>query len=421
MEQAKYDVFISYSRKDYVDESRNVVPGNKVSKIKDALTSAGFSYWFDEEGIYSGQEFTSIITKAIRTSRVFVFVSSKYSNASLWTSNEIAIARRLNKPIIPFCLDESPYNDSVMMLIATLDFIDGREEDKACTKLIRAIHHYVDTNKESQVETIEVPKEATLQKTESKKSKRKLRKIIGFVILPLIIIVPSLIFLKSNPRMKRWYYEIFPSNFPELNMKELSTGKLYGMHEAVDLGLSVKWATCNIGARAPQESGDFFAWGESDTKDYFDWINYKYGECSYDIKDLKKYCTNSAYGAVDNLTVLCDSDDAARMVWGNGWRMPTYDEISELKENCTFEKKSLNGINGVAVTGPNNKTIFIPFAGDVEGDKHIPDGEGAYAILWSSSLNEENNYAYELAFSIAENLWYRGPRFTGHNIRAVHE
>ena len=131
MDQTEYDVFISYSRKDYVDLNRHVIPGNALSKIKDMLTQNGLTYWFDEEGIYSGQEFTSVITKAIRTSKVFVFVSSKHSNSSAWTSNEIAIAKRLNKPIIPFCLDDSPYNDSVMMLIAALDYIDGRDQNTA--------------------------------------------------------------------------------------------------------------------------------------------------------------------------------------------------------------------------------------------------------------------------------------------------
>ena len=138
------DVFISYSRRDYVGSNAVVLPNNILSKIKDALTKNGLTYWFDEEGIYSGQEFTSVITKAIREAKVLLFVSSKNSNASEWTSNEIAIAKRLNKPIIPFCLDDSPYNDSVMMMIAALDYIDGTIEQTALPKLIRALRHHID-------------------------------------------------------------------------------------------------------------------------------------------------------------------------------------------------------------------------------------------------------------------------------------
>ncbi len=139
------DVFISYSRRDYVDCNSVIIPNNILSKIKDTLTQNGLTYWFDEEGIYSGQEFTSVITKAIREAKVLLFVSSRNSNASEWTSNEIAIAKRLNKPIIPFCLDDSPYNDSVMMMIASLDYIDGTVEQTALPKLIRALRHHIDT------------------------------------------------------------------------------------------------------------------------------------------------------------------------------------------------------------------------------------------------------------------------------------
>lgn len=164
--QSKYDVFISYSRKDYVDDARRVIPGNVLTRIKQVLAENDISYWFDEEGIYSGQEFTSVITKAIRTSRVFVFVSSENSNASLWTSNEIAIAKRLDKPIIPFSIDDSPYNDSVMMLIAALDYIDGRDQETAYQKLVRAIQYYIfgmssmpDTESREKIQQCETRKE----------------------------------------------------------------------------------------------------------------------------------------------------------------------------------------------------------------------------------------------------------------------
>ena len=92
MEQTKYDVFISYSRKDYVDDIGNVLPNNILSKIRDAFKANGITYWFDEEGIYSGEEFASIITKAIRNSKIFLFIASANSNKSKWTSNEISTA-----------------------------------------------------------------------------------------------------------------------------------------------------------------------------------------------------------------------------------------------------------------------------------------------------------------------------------------
>ena len=124
----KYDVFISYSRKDYVDDKGNVLPNNMLSKIKKQFKANGISFWFDEEGIYSGDEFASVLTKAIRDSKIFLFISSVNSNQSKWTSNEISTALEFKKTIIPFRLDESPYNDSVMMKIVSYDYIECQKK-----------------------------------------------------------------------------------------------------------------------------------------------------------------------------------------------------------------------------------------------------------------------------------------------------
>ncbi len=138
-----FDVFISYSRKDYVDDSGNVLPDNLLSKIKDRFKANNISYWFDEEGIFSGDEFASVLTRAIRNSRIFLFVSSVNSNQSKWTSNEISTAIEFGKTIIPFRIDDSPYNDSVMMKIISYDYVEGKDEEKALSKLIRAIRHHL--------------------------------------------------------------------------------------------------------------------------------------------------------------------------------------------------------------------------------------------------------------------------------------
>lgn len=141
--QLTTDVFISYSRKDYVDANGKPIRNNIISKIKNSLSAAGISYWFDEDGIYSGDEFASIITRAIRNSTVFLFISSTNSNASRWTSNEIAVAMAFKKPIIPFRIDDSLYNDSVMMKIISLDYIDCKDKDRAVEQLIRGVRHWV--------------------------------------------------------------------------------------------------------------------------------------------------------------------------------------------------------------------------------------------------------------------------------------
>ena len=156
-----FDVFISYSRKDYVDDAGNVLDNNILSKIKDTLKANGISYWFDEEGIYSGDEFASVLTNAIRNSRIFLFISSINSNQSKWTSNEISTAFEFKKPIIPFRIDNSPYNDSVMMKIISFDYIECKDEQKAINKLLRAVEHILPLSKKDNMRQEEIVKGKT--------------------------------------------------------------------------------------------------------------------------------------------------------------------------------------------------------------------------------------------------------------------
>ena len=105
-------------------------------------------------------------------------------------------------------------------------------------------------------------------------------------------------------------------------------------HEYVELGLSVKWATQNVGAVLPEGYGDYFAWGETTTKSYYG-DNYKWCNGSWD--NFTKYNTSSKYGTVDNKTRLELEDDAARANWGGAWRMPTEKEWTELHDKCAWK------------------------------------------------------------------------------------
>lgn len=193
----KYDVFISYSRKDYIDENDNIIKGNIVSKIKELLSENNISFWFDEEGIYSGDEFASVITKAIRDSQVFLFISSANSNASTWTSNEIATALMYNKPIIPFKTDDTPYNDSVMLRISSLDFIDYKNPDKAFVKLINSVKQK--TNKHTSEGAHDNTQTGKLRINTFKLSIKSLSKNKGCILsvsfFSLFIIIGSTFFL----------------------------------------------------------------------------------------------------------------------------------------------------------------------------------------------------------------------------------
>jgi len=153
MEQNNCEVFISYTRADYVDADRNVIPGNAISLIKEAFDKAGITYWFDEEGIYAGDPFATAIVKGIYNCDVFVYISSERSNSSRWTSNEIAIAFAQRKKIIPFRLDDSDYNESVVLYIQNLDHIDYPcNPAKAITRLVTSVTEYLTRQREIRAE-----------------------------------------------------------------------------------------------------------------------------------------------------------------------------------------------------------------------------------------------------------------------------
>ena len=161
--------------------------------------------------------------------------------------------------------------------------------------------------------------------------------------------------------------------------------------EAVDLGLSVKWATCNVGASSPEEYGDYFSWGETCPKSDYSWSTYRW--CNGSQTTLTKYNTNSRWGIVDNKTVLDLSDDAAHVNWGGSWRMPTAEEWTELQTQCSWEWTTINGVNGRKVTGPNGNSIFLPASGARNSNM------GSSGFYWSSVVSLSTSFAPMLSFS----------------------
>ena len=185
----------------------------------------------------------------------------------------------------------------------------------------------------------------------------------------------------------------------------------------VDLGLSVKWATMNVGASKAEDYGDYFAWGEVEPKDDYDLGIYKWCNGSYNT--FTKYCTDSYYGTVDNKTQLELSDDAARANWGGSWRMPTTEERQELINNCTWTWTTQNGVNGYKVTSKKNgNSIFLPAAGyRYDSSLYYAGSIGHY---WSSSLSTYSpDYAYYLDFGSGYVDWRNGYRFVGFTVRPV--
>ncbi len=179
------------------------------------------------------------------------------------------------------------------------------------------------------------------------------------------------------------------------------SGSING-HDYVDLGLSVKWATCNVGASSPTGYGDYYAWGEVNTKsDYTESNSRTYG------KQMGSICGNSSY-------------DVARYKWGSSWRLPSASEIEELVDNCTWEWTAMNGVNGYKVKSKrNNNYIFLPAAGVKLGYYYVSGSNGHY---WSGSpFGSDPIGAYSLGFHSGYRCQDHACRSCGYSVRPVAE
>ena len=201
----------------------------------------------------------------------------------------------------------------------------------------------------------------------------------------------------------------------------------YNGHEYVEIG-GLKWATMNIGAEQPWETGKYFAWGETqgytaeqvgsgEGQKYFNWADYKYDNVtsSQDAAGMTKY------NATDGLTTLEAVDDAAVANWGGSWRMPTTADFQALRAAVNATWTQVNNVYGMLFTDKidSSKTLFFPAAGScyngIVGD--VGD-EGDY---WSRSLDTDGSrYAYSLYLDIRDNYWGGGSdRCCGYTVRPV--
>lgn len=208
-------------------------------------------------------------------------------------------------------------------------------------------------------------------------------------------------------------------------------------HTAVDLGLSVKWATCNVGATKPEEYGDYFTWGEIEPKSSYNWSTYKYMEdgysswehvTKYTFADGKKsgcwydgdtYVGTTVDGVTyKNKTVLDPEDDAAHVNWGGDWRMPTDAELTELRTKCTWTWSKSGNVNGYVVTGPNGNSIFLPAAGyRIDSSLYYAGSRGYYR---SSSLSEDSSGRAHRVYFSSRNVSRDGSNCdTGQSVRPV--
>ena len=175
---------------------------------------------------------------------------------------------------------------------------------------------------------------------------------------------------------------------------------------AIDLGLpsGTKWACCNVGADKPEAYGGYYAWGETEEKNYYYWSTYIHCDgSSSTCHDLGSDIAGTQY-------------DVAHVKWGGSWVMPSLDQIKDLLDNCTSEWTTLNGVNGRRFTGKNGGTFFLPAAGDRWDDGLY--GAGGY--YWSSSQYPKgSNRAYSFVILSYNAEWASGSRYFGRPVRPV--
>ena len=237
----------------------------------------------------------------------------------------------------------------------------------------------------------ETSQQSIMQPSEHKHKGKNIRKIAIAVAVIAIIALPV------------WGLSVTKNEQapPAVEEDNACEGTING-YEYVDLGLSVKWATCNVGASSPEEYGDYYAWGETEVKGRYIEGNCKTWEKNID--DIKG-----------------TARDVAHVKWGGTWRMPTKDEFNELLDYCTWTWTTKNGVEGGKFTSlRNGKSIFLPAAGDWDGISH--SGAGSRGRYWSSTPDVSyTQYAYYLYFDSGyrDSGWYY--RYCGRSVRPVSE
>ena len=430
-------IFISYKRDDK----------DVVFKIKDDIEKhiGKDSCWVDFKGIESDAYFVDFIVSAINQADVFLFMYSKRHSEIIdikkdWTVRELNFAEKKEKKIVFINLDNSKLTDYFEMMyglkqqvyvdskdamnnlyvdlrkwlsiesdVKIVDNLESRNEAVYKIRVNRACWLYLDEEKIQQLEAnkiakISLPEGEYLRKVvaiddESICDEKELV-LFGSSKVETIVLNSSEVNKVVKPE-KTESKKIEPEKIED---------KLEKHHEYVDLGLSVKWATYNVGANKPEECGDYFAWGEVKSKKEYSLNTYKYYEGT--IHSLSK----------NNKIVLDVDDDAARVNWGGEWRMPTEKEFKELRKNCKWIWTSQNGMRGYKVVGNNGNFIFLPAAGFMQ-DKSLQDNlfVGGY---WSRSLDKVKSSglaAFGLSFRYSNSKVdvCSVYRFNGYSIRPV--
>lgn len=375
----KYDIFISYRRKD--SSGRSNVPTARQFKLAFEAPPYNYKVFFDYSEC-TDNYFSDTILPAIRTCDFFVLVLTKDClvrcvNEGDWVRREIEEAIASNRKIIPITPDKECET-------FPLDLPDSLRK----------------TFKDLQITTV-----YTDHMFESS---------IDFLVKNRFHLNKALTDSEAESRAKEEAER-------ERLEREQKTKQANG-HEFVDLGLpsGTLWATCNVGTSKPEAYGDYYAWGETKTKSIYHWNTYKHANGNYN--ELTKYCNKSFRGRngfADALIELQPSDDLATANWGNDWCTPSMEQWIELKENTKSNWITRNGVKCRLFTANNGNSLFLPAAGYRWNDELYDAGSLGY--YWSRSLDTSepcNAWCFNFISGYA-NMGSSG-RSDGLSVRAVH-
>lgn len=213
--------------------------------------------------------------------------------------------------------------------------------------------------------------------------------------------------------LKGYYKSVHKVNVGESKQQLSAPKPSCDKDDRVDLGLpsGILWASCNIGASSPSEIGDYFAWGEKESKDAYGWETYRLCRGSYD--SIFKYTKT------DGKSVLESQDDVAKSVLGGEWRIPTKEDMEELVEECEWKWTRENGHLGWKVIGPNNNFIFLPASGAASSYRIA--GVNELGRYWTATRDDSDYSAYNLRFKDGTDtiVVVDDTRFYGRTIRPV--
>ncbi len=406
----KHDIFISYKRLDK----------DKVFEIKNFIENkTGYKCWIDLDGIESDAQFANVIIRAINDCELFLFMYS-HNHTEIddndWTVREINFAEDKKKRIVFVNIDNTPLTDWFKLVFGTKQQVDASSDfamNKLCVDIARWLKSGMKTDMRNtndaliRIETdldcrvlrfkeeLAIAKADDITEIRLPKGKHKLTfegleckddsystiyevKDLDYEDYIEVNLLEKYNVRKAEEskqkaeqeriekerRLEKERQEREAKAKADQEKNKQSSGTING-HKYVDLGLSVKWATCNIGASKPEEYGDYYAWGETNTKS-----SYKEDNCTTYGKQMNDISGNPQY-------------DVARKKWGVTWRMPTKAEMLELINSCTCQWTTQNGVKGYKVTGPNGNHIFLPAAGCRYGSSLVKDGY--YGCYWGST------------------------------------